>query len=612
MTSTPRAETARPAGRPVVLAVIPARGGSKGVPAKNLAEVGGTPLVARAVRACLAAAPVTDVVVSTDDEAIAAAARAAGADVVPRPAAIAGDTATSESAVLHAMDTFETRHGTRVDTVLLVQATSPFLTAAEIAGAALAVTTRGADSAFTAAPFHGFLWRESAVPSGRTGYGVNHDESHRPRRQDRPLDLLETGAAYAMDATGFRTAGHRFFGRIVPVHTDPARVLEIDDPHDLSRARALAPLLDAGDGPERPAAAAPPAPHHPHHPHDPSPVPAVEGDHPGAVPALHPAPRTSRPRNPRRTFPAMSTPSSPRLRRLGSRTAGPGRPVYVVGEIGINHNGDLDNAFALIDAAAEAGCDAVKFQKRTPEICTPRDQWDIERDTPWGRMTYIDYRHKVEFGEDEYRAIDAHCRERGIDWFASPWDTEAVAFLEKFDVPAHKVASASLTDDELLRALRATGRTVILSTGMSTPQQIRHAVEVLGSENILLCHATSTYPAKAEELNLRVINTLQDEYPNVPIGYSGHETGLQTTLAAVALGATFVERHITLDRAMWGSDQAASVEPGGLQRLVRDIRTIETALGDGVKKVYESELGPMKKLRRVQGEVAGRAELAAV
>ncbi|MER0482239.1 N-acetylneuraminate synthase family protein [Streptomyces sp. Edi2] len=304
-----------------------------------------------------------------------------------------------------------------------------------------------------------------------------------------------------------------------------------------------------------------------------------------------------------------------RLRTLGSREAGPGRPVYVTGEIGINHNGDLENAFALIDAAADAGCDAVKFQKRTPEICTPRDQWDIERDTPWGRMTYIDYRHRVEFDEDGYRAIDEYCKKRGIAWFASPWDVESVAFLEKFDVPCYKVASASLTDDDLLRAMRATGRTVILSTGMSTPKQIRHAVEVLGSENILLCHATSTYPAKAEELNLRMINTLQDEYPNVPIGYSGHETGLQTTLAAVALGATFVERHITLDRAMWGSDQAASVEPGGLTRLVRDIRTIEESLGDGVKKVYESELGPMKKLRRVTGVVAeaeAGAEPAAV
>ncbi|MBB1252261.1 N-acetylneuraminate synthase family protein [Streptomyces alkaliterrae] len=300
----------------------------------------------------------------------------------------------------------------------------------------------------------------------------------------------------------------------------------------------------------------------------------------------------------------MTANAGHRLRTLGDKTAGPGRPVYVTGEIGINHNGDLENAFALIDAAADAGCDAVKFQKRTPEVCTPRDQWEIERDTPWGRMTYIDYRHRVEFDEDGYRAIDEYCRKRGIDWFASPWDVESVAFLEKFDVPAHKVASASLTDDELLRALRATGRTVILSTGMSTPRQIRHAVEVLGSDNILLCHATSTYPAKAEELNLRMIHTLQAEYPNVPIGYSGHETGLQTTLAAVALGAVFVERHITLDRAMWGSDQAASVEPGGLQRLVRDIRTIEASLGDGVKKVYDSELAPMKKLRRVTGVVA--------
>ncbi|MFG2621953.1 N-acetylneuraminate synthase family protein [Streptomyces sp. NPDC048507] len=301
---------------------------------------------------------------------------------------------------------------------------------------------------------------------------------------------------------------------------------------------------------------------------------------------------------------------SSRIRRIGDKEVGAGRPAYVIGEIGINHNGELANALALIDAAADAGCDAVKFQKRTPEICTPRDQWDIERDTPWGRMTYIDYRHRVEFGEDEYRAVDEHCAQRGIAWFASPWDTEAVAFLEKFDVPAHKVASASLTDDELLRALRATGKTVILSTGMSTPQQIRHAVEVLGSENIVLLHATSTYPAKAEELNLRVIHSLEAAYPNVPVGYSGHETGLQTTVAAVAMGACAVERHITLDRAMWGSDQAASVEPGGLARLVRDIRTIETALGDGVKRVYASELGPMKKLRRVQGTPAAEGVTA--
>ena len=300
------------------------------------------------------------------------------------------------------------------------------------------------------------------------------------------------------------------------------------------------------------------------------------------------------------TIPTFANPT----RQLGDKIIGAGRPVYITGEIGINHNGELSNAFALIDQAAAAGCDAVKFQKRTPEVCTPRDQWDIERDTPWGRMTYIDYRHRVEFGATEYAAIDDYARQRGIAWFASPWDVESVDFLEEFDVPAHKVASASLTDDELLRRLRATGRTIILSTGMSTPKQIRHAVEVLGSDNIVLCHATSTYPAKPSELNLRMIHTLQADFPNVPIGYSGHEVGLQTTLAAVALGATFVERHITLDRAMWGSDQAASVEPPGLQRLVRDIRTISESLGDGVKRIYEGELTAMRKLRRVHGSDA--------
>ncbi len=300
------------------------------------------------------------------------------------------------------------------------------------------------------------------------------------------------------------------------------------------------------------------------------------------------------------------------VRRLGGRLVGPGRPVYITAEIGINHNGELSNALKLIDHAADAGCDAVKFQKRTPEVCTPRDQWANERDTPWGRMTYIDYRHRVEFGHDEYAAIDAHAKTRGIDWFASPWDVESVDFLEQFDVPAHKVASASLTDDELLRKLRSTGRTIVLSTGMSTMRQIRHAVEVLGSDNILLCHATSTYPAQAGELNLRMVHTLQAEFPNVPIGYSGHETGLQTTVAAAALGAVFVERHVTLDRSMWGSDQAASIEPQGLHRLVRDIRVVTEALGDGVKKVYDGELAAMKKLRRVSGVVEAEQSLAAV
>ncbi|MGW1716862.1 cytidylyltransferase domain-containing protein [Streptomyces sp. NPDC002156] len=267
-------QAGRATARPRVLAVIPARGGSKGVPAKNLLPVGGVPLVARAVRECLAAKLVTDVVVSTDDQAIAAAARQAGAEVVLRPAAIAGDTATSEAAVLHAMDAHETLHNAKVDVVLLVQCTSPFIIREDVDGVVGAVVNNGADSALTVAPFHGFIWRDAAddpqpapdehaaveggadtVTTTETetvggGYGVNHDKSFRPRRQDRPQDLLETGAVYAMDAAGFRKSKHRFFGHTEPVRTDPARVLEIDDPHDLARARALATLFDA----ERPGA----------------------------------------------------------------------------------------------------------------------------------------------------------------------------------------------------------------------------------------------------------------------------------------------------------------------------------------------------------------------
>ncbi|MFF3960392.1 cytidylyltransferase domain-containing protein [Streptomyces griseorubiginosus] len=249
-------QTSRSASVRRVLAVIPARGGSKGVPAKNLASVGGVPLVARAVRECRATRLVTDVVVSTDDQAIAAAARSAGAEVVLRPAAIAGDTATSEAAVLHAVDAHEALHGSAVDVVVFVQCTSPFVVREDIDGVASAIVENGADTAVTVAPFHGFIWRDAdteatagtvteteAAVGG--GYGVNHDKSFRPRRQDRPQDLLETGAAYAMDAPGFRKHQHRFFGRTELVRTDPARVLEIDDPHDLARARALAPLFDA-------------------------------------------------------------------------------------------------------------------------------------------------------------------------------------------------------------------------------------------------------------------------------------------------------------------------------------------------------------------------------
>ncbi|MEU2203669.1 N-acetylneuraminate synthase family protein [Microbacterium oleivorans] len=284
---------------------------------------------------------------------------------------------------------------------------------------------------------------------------------------------------------------------------------------------------------------------------------------------------------------------------IGNHVLGGGHPVYVIAEIGLNHNGDVELAKRLIDVAADAGANAVKFQKRTPEIATPAHMRDTLRETPWGTMTYLEYRYRVEFDRDQYIEIGDHATMRGLDWFASPWDVPSVEFLEDLGVVAHKVASASLTDIELLEALRATGKPVILSTGMSTIEQIDRALEVLGTDRTVLMHATSTYPMEPEEANIKMITSLRDRYAGIPVGYSGHERGLQISLAAVALGAVAVERHITLDRTMWGSDHAASLEPTGLEHLVRDIRVIETALGDGVKRIYEGELAPMAKLRRV-------------
>jgi N-acetylneuraminate synthase len=289
--------------------------------------------------------------------------------------------------------------------------------------------------------------------------------------------------------------------------------------------------------------------------------------------------------------------------QIGDKFIGDGEPVYIIAEIGINHNGSLELAKKLIDGAVFAGCDAVKFQKRTPELCVPKDQWDIERETPWGRISYIEYRHKVELGFEEYFEIDDYCKQKGINWFASPWDEAAVDFLQKFKPVIYKIASASLTDKELLQKVKSTGRPVMISTGMSTMSDVENAIELLGTENLLIAQSTSNYPCQLEELNLRVINSFKEKYPGVPIGYSGHETGLAPTLAAVALGATFVERHITLDRAMWGTDQAASIEINGMFKLVSDIRDIEKALGDGIKKVYESEYKNLEKLRRVKNSI---------
>jgi N-acetylneuraminate synthase len=276
----------------------------------------------------------------------------------------------------------------------------------------------------------------------------------------------------------------------------------------------------------------------------------------------------------------------------------------VIAEIGINHNGDLELAKRLIDAAKLAGADAVKFQKRTPELAVPPAQRNIPRETPWGVMSYMEYRTRIEFGETEYREIQQYCAARDLQWFASVWDEPSVDFMEAFSPVCHKIPSAALTDTALLTRVKATKRPVIMSTGMSTMKQICAAVALLGQEQLVLLHCTSTYPAKADEINLRVISSLGQEF-DCPIGYSGHEVGLQISYAAIAVGAVVLERHITLDRAMWGTDQAASVEPWGFSRLMRDIRVIERALGDGTKRVYDSELPIMKRLRRTVADEDG-------
>lgn len=283
--------------------------------------------------------------------------------------------------------------------------------------------------------------------------------------------------------------------------------------------------------------------------------------------------------------------------KIGNRKVGDGNPVYIVAEIGINHNGDLDTAKDMILSAKDTGADAVKFQKRTPELCVPKKQRDIMRETPWGYITYMEYRERIEFGEADYREIDRYCKEIGIDWFVSVWDELSVDFIEKFDPLCYKLPSASLTDHKLLLKVRDTGRPMIISTGMSTLEQIEAAVKVIGLKDLVILHSTSSYPCNPDELNLMVIPTLKEKY-DCPVGYSGHEVGLIPSVVAVGLGANMVERHFTLDRAMWGGDQSASVEPGGFRLLVKYIRVTEMALGDGVKCVYDSEKAPMKKLRR--------------
>lgn len=283
--------------------------------------------------------------------------------------------------------------------------------------------------------------------------------------------------------------------------------------------------------------------------------------------------------------------------KVANKLIGDGQPCFITAEIGINHNGSLALAKRLIDLAVSVRCDAVKFQKRTVDVVYSKEELAKERESVFG-TTNGDLKRGLEFGYDEYKEIDEYCKEKGIIWYASCWDKGSVDFIEQFNPPCYKIASASLTDDELLKYTKAKDKPIFLATGMSTMEQIDHAVEILGKENLIIYHCTSTYPTDNSEINLKVIPVLKERF-DCPIGFSGHEKGIFPTILSTVVGACAVERHITTDRTLWGSDQAASLEFDGLNRIVRDIRQVKTLMGDGVKKVYDSELPIIKKLRKV-------------
>lgn len=283
--------------------------------------------------------------------------------------------------------------------------------------------------------------------------------------------------------------------------------------------------------------------------------------------------------------------------KIGDFIVSKSSPTFIIAEIGINHNGSVELAKKLIDMAKNAGCNAVKFQKRTVDIVYSKEELQTPRESVFG-VTNGDLKRGLEFSFEQYKEIDAYCKKKNIMWFASCWDEDSVDFIDKFDPPCYKIASASLTDDNLLRYTRSKGKPILLSTGMSTIEQISHAVTVLGKKDLIIFHCTSTYPSEHCEINLDMIPELEKQF-GCFVGYSGHERGLVPSTIAVVKGAVSVERHITIDRTLWGSDQPASLEPEGLYRLVRDIRNIPEICGDGKKVVYERELPIIKKLRRV-------------
>lgn len=518
-------------------ALIPARGGSKRVPRKNLRRVGGRTLVELAVR-CAIDAGIPRVYVSTDDEEIAMHATECGAIAVRRPDELSRDTSSTEEAITHWWRKLPVEE--RPDTFVLLQPTSPLRTSQHVSEAVSLLVQSGADSvvSVTKSAMHAFAGRVRPREAGDE-WKPDRPHDRRPMTQSASVAQIghENGAIWALRRELWERTGYRQGGDCRAYVMSAEDSIDVDSESDLTHANAVLAARAAN-------------------------APTVE---------------------------------------IAGRVIGAGRPVYVVAEVGVNHNGNIATACELVREASVAGADAVKFQKRTPLLSVPVERRSQLRESctaePGVVITELQHRERMEFDVDGYARIDAQCREDGLPWFASPWDPPSVAFLSDCDVPAFKIASATVTDIETVAAVASTRKPVIMSTGMSTWRQVDAAVHALSGSPLVLLHCVSTYPAENAEVNLRVMDELRRRY-GVPVGYSGHERGLQVSVAAAALGACVIERHITLDRAMRGSDHGGSLEPKGFAQLVRDVRAVEVAMGDGEKRLTPREEAQARRLRR--------------
>ena len=518
-------------------AFIPARGGSKRVPRKNLRRVGGKTLVERAIESARGAG-IERIYVSTDSDEIAVEAQQHGAIAIERPRELSADTSSTEEAITHWWRGLALED--RPDAFVLLQPTSPLRTWQHVSEAVSLLVQSHADSVVSVevSPVHAFAGRVRPRDTG-SEWKPDRPHDYRPRTQDVRAIGHENGAIWVTRRELWERTGCRQGGDCRAYVMSREDSIDVDSEADLTHANAVLSARAAS-------------------------APTVE---------------------------------------ISGRVIGAGRPAWIVAEVGVNHNGSVDIACELVRAAADAGCDAVKFQKRTPELSVQPDRRDRLRESctvePGELITEIEHRRRMEIDADGYMRISAQCDESAIPWFASPWDPPSVAFLDALDVPAHKIASATVTDLETVAAVASTGKPIVMSTGMSTWREIDAAVDVVkraGSPLVLL-HCVSTYPAENEEINLRVMDELRSRY-GVPVGYSGHERGVQVSVGAAAMGACVIERHITLDRAMRGSDHGGSLEPKGMVQLVRDVRAVEAARGDGEKRVSEREAAQARRLRR--------------